>query len=376
MIARVRKGLAPSLLLVCLLSACGGEPELERHRLAAFGTEVTVTVRAGADATGAVTEIDRELQRMHRQWHAWEPGMLGDINRAIAENRSIELPTEAIDLIEDARELERASRGLFNPAIGRLLALWGFHSSRLPEGPPPAASAIAPLVEASPSLKDLEIAGTRLSSDNPAVQLDFGAYLKGVAVERALEQLADAGIEHAIVNAGGDLGVIGKRGDRAWRAAVQHPDGAGGNYLATIEVRDGEFVFTSGNYRRYRQDEGIRHGHIIDPRDGYPADQVSSVTVIGDDGANADAGATALAVATGTEWRALAQNLGIEHVMRVDADGTVWLTPPMAARVRWQAEPGAVRVVSLSGMSMPFEKIGQGHEAPETETLQAVTAKR
>lgn len=273
--------------------------------------------------------------------------MLGDINRAIAEERAIELSPEAAAIIESARDLERASDGLFNPAIGRLLELWGFHASELPEGPPPPASAIAELVDRSPSMTNLELAGTTLSSDNPMVQLDFGAYLKGVAVERALDMLARAGIEHAIVNAGGDLGVIGRRGTRPWQAAVQHPDGEGGRYLAGLEVHDGEFVFTSGNYRRYRQGEGVRYGHIIDPRDGYPADHVSSVTVIGDDGGRADAAATALAVADSGEWPGIARQLGVEHVMRVEADGIIRLTPAMAARVRWRQRPQDIHIVHL-----------------------------
>lgn len=342
----VRVLLIAPLTLAALLTSCGREPELLQHRLAVFGTQVTVTLGPGRAAAEAVTALERELQRMHRRWHAWQPGLLGDINQAIAEGRSIELPPDVIALIERAGELERISGGLFNPAIGQLLALWGFHASELPEGPPPAASAIAERVALSPSMADLDITGSRLSSNNRAVQLDFGAYIKGVAIGRALGILAAAGIENAIVNAGGDLGVIGRRGNRPWRAAIQHPDGGGGHYLASVEVYDGEFVFTSGNYRRYRQNEGIRYGHILDPRDGYPADEVSSVTVIDVDGGRADAAATALAVAGEEEWREVARRLGIERVLRVDADGVISVTPAMAARLKWRQEPDKVRVIS------------------------------
>lgn len=335
------------LLIVGLLQACDRTPELTQHRLAAFGTEVTITVRAEADTAEALAEIDREFRNMHRRWHAWEPGMLGDINRAIAAGREITLEPDTIAIIQRARLLETASGGLFNPAIGRLLSRWGFHASTLPQGPPPPPAAIAELVDQAPSMTDLEFGPETLSSRNPAVQLDFGAYIKGVAIERALGIAKTAGIEHIIVNAGGDLGVLGRRGNRPWRAAVQHPDGKGGHFLAGLDVHDGEFVFTSGNYRRYRQAEGIRHGHIIDPRDGYPADQVGSVTVIDVDGGRADAAATALAVAKPGEWRRAAGDLGIEYVLRVDADGTIRVTPAMAERVHWQEEPQALEVVSL-----------------------------
>lgn len=340
---------AAALLFAGLLAACESEPRIQRHHIAVFGTETTLTIRANGETNvaAAVAAVDRELQRMHRDWHAWEPGMLADINRAIAAGRSIKLSPEAIEIIGDAAELERRSGGLFNPAIGRLLALWGFHASELPEGPPPPAADIDRLVDRSPSLADLNIRGGVLTSRNRAVQLDFGAYLKGVAVERALGILEEAGIEHAIVNAGGDLGVIGRHDRRRWRAAVEHPDGDDGRYLGTIEVNDGEFLFTSGNYRRYRENEGIRHGHIIDPRDGYPADQVSSVTVIDDSGGKADAAATALAVAAAEEWPAIASGLGIDAVMRVGANGTIQVTPAMAARLQWQSQPAKTRVTSL-----------------------------
>lgn len=341
--------LAIFLLVTILLSGCSHEPELVHHRLAAFGTNVTVTLRAENNALDVVATIDREFQRMHRRWHAWEPGMLEDINHAIAEEREITLSPEIIEIIRRARALEAASSGLFNPAIGRLLSRWGFHASELPNGPPPPETRIAELLQQSPSMNNLELGNATLSSRNPAVQLDFGAYIKGVAVARALEILAGAGIEHAIVNAGGDLGVIGQRGSRPWRAAIQHPDGEGGRYLAGLDVAHGEFVFTSGNYRRYRQGEGIRHGHIIDPRDGYPADQVSSVTVIDVDGGRADATATALAVAGPEEWARVARDLGVEHVIRVDAEGSIHLTPAMAERIHWQEQPNSLQVTSLPG---------------------------
>lgn len=354
------------LLALSLPSACSRTPEPVDHRIAAFGTEVIVTIRGGEqiDVPSAVAAVDRELQRIHRRWHAWEPGMLEDINRAIAEGRTIELDPEAITVIEEARRLERLSDGLFNPAIGRLLALWGFHASELPQGPPPTHSKIAHLLDRAPSMSDLELSGDELSSGNPAVQLDFGAYIKGVGVARALEILASAGVEHAIVNAGGDLGVIGRRGRRPWRAAVEHPDGGGGRYLAALDVQDGEFVFTSGNYRRYLQSEGIRHGHIIDPRDGYPADRVSSVTVVHDDGGEADAAATALAVARPDEWLAVARNLGVERVMRVEADGTIRVTPAMNARIQWRERPDSVRVVAMPPALPPATEVSASTSLP------------
>lgn len=332
------RGLAAALAL-SVLFGCSPTVDTERAEIAVFGTQVEIIARsapAGA-FNQAVRAIDQDMQELHRHWHAWQPGELDEINRAIANGRPIALSDDMAAVIRHATELELASNGLFNPAIGRLLALWGFHSSVLEDGPPPPAAVIEELVQRSPSLSDLSLADGFLSSSNPAVQLDFGAYLKGYAVERALTLLEQAGIQHAIVNAGGDLGVIGTRGDGPWRVAIRHPDGDGGEIVGTLSLNSGEYAFTSGNYLRYRHSEGIRYGHILDPRTGYPSDHIASVTVIHHHGASADAAATALAVASDPEWRQTAAALGVTAVLRMDEDGQVDMTAGMKQRIEFQA---------------------------------------
>lgn len=349
MSTRLRTWFALLLLSAAIVSGCRDDGHRQQATISAFGTLVEITARDTDTARfeQVAAAIDREFQAMHRRWHAWEPGLLDDINQAIAEGRSLQLPPEVARLIEQARRLERASEGLFNPAIGGLLELWGFHTDEPAEGPPPKAEAIARLVAQAPSLNDLSIDQGRISSRNRAVQLDFGAFVKGHAVEQALAMLAADGIEHAIVNAGGDVGVLGRRRQGRWRVGIRHPDGRGGRLLAGLEVDSGEFVFTSGNYLRYRAIDGIRRGHIIDPRSGYPADQVVSVTVIHRRGAEADAAATALAVAGAGEWPRLAAALGVRDVLRVDADGTVWMTPGMQERIRFVEQPVRIEIRSL-----------------------------
>lgn len=343
----------PAVLLITatagpLLSCTASGQRTEHHEIAAFGTRIELTLRADrqTDSAQAVAAVDRMLQRMHRQWHAWQPGMLGDINAAIAAGRPIQISRQTRAIMERAARLEEQSRGLFNPAMGRLFALWGFHSDTLSSGPPPGHTEIRQCVDPQPSMADLSFKNNTLNSTNPAVQLDFGAFLAGVAVEGALAILGQHGITHAIVNIGGDLGATGTSGKRAWRTAVQHPDGQGGKHLAHIDLNDGEFVFTSGNYRRYRQHEGLRYGHLIDPRSGYPADNVQSVTVIDTLGGRADAAATALAVAGPDEWQDIARRMSIEQVLRAEADGTVVVTPKMAGRIKWHQAPQSLRVVS------------------------------
>lgn len=330
------------LAALALLAAACQPPApdgLYRAELAVFGTRVEIVIRDAEPATAesVVGEISRRFRDMHRRWHPWEPGGLREINHAIAEARPVAIDDDVAGLIRRGRRLEQQSEGLFNPAIGGLLALWGFHADTRPAGPPPDPAEIAAWVEAAPSLTDLVLDGNRLTSRNRAVRLDFNAQAKGRAVDEAVAILRQAGIEHAIVNAGGDLRAIGERGDRRWRAGVRHPDGDGGRILATLEVGDGEAVFTSGNYERYREDEGIRRGHILDPRTGHPVEHIRSVTVIHDNGEIADAAATALAVAGAAEWRGIARKMGIEQVMRVDENGRIEWTDAMRERTRLQS---------------------------------------
>src|SRR5690625_80580 len=336
-----------------LLSCSASEQRTEQHEIAAFGTRIELTLRADrhTDSAQAVAAVDRMFQRMHRQWHAWQPGMLGDINAAIAAGRPIQISQQTRTIMQRAARLEEKSDGLFNPAMGRLFALWGFHSDARPTGPPPDRDEIRQRIDPPPSMADLSFKDNMLSSTSPAVQLDFGAFLAGVAAENALTILGQHGITHAIVNIGGDLGVVGTGTRRAWRTAVQHPDGQGRKHLAHIDLKDGEFVFTSGNYHRYRQHEGLRYGHLIDPRSGYPAGSVQSVTVIDTRGGRADAAATALAVAGADEWQAVARRMGVEQVLRAEADGTVVVTRAMAHRIKWQQAPQRLRVVSSRAAS-------------------------
>lgn len=322
------------VLLLLLLAGCS-RPALYEAKVYVFGTLADISVW-GADektARAAVDAVAADFQRMHHEWHAWEPGPLVELNTAIAAGQSAPVPPSIIPLIERSQEIYLLSEGLFNAAIGRLLNLWGFQSSERPSGPPPARDAIAALLAEKPAMTDLEVNDGVLRSTNPAVQLDFGGIAKGYAVELALARLRSLGIDNAIVNAGGGLGVIGRHGERPWRVGVRHPQGQG--VLASLEVRDGEHVHTSGNYERFREHEGLRYAHILDPRTGWPVDSITSCTVISQDGTLADAAATALVIAGRDDWHRLAVKMGIKYVMLVGEDGTVYMNPAMAARVQF-----------------------------------------
>ncbi len=276
------------------------------------------------------------FQGMHRDWHAWEPGRLTAINKAFAQGRAATADEDIIEMIRRSQVIEEQTGGRFNPAIGALIRLWGFHTSDYPVvGPPPSQEQISAILDLKPSSRDIHINGLELSTDNPAVQLDFGGIAKGYAVDLTIARLRSMGINNAIVNAGGDLRAIGTHGDRPWRVAVKKP---GGGSIGFIEVDGDEAIFTSGNYERFRQDQTERYPHILDPGTGWPAKDIASVTVITNEGLPADATATALVVAGLSGWPKLARALDLDQVAVVDESGTVYLTPEMEQRIQFSGD--------------------------------------
>jgi thiamine biosynthesis lipoprotein len=194
-----------------------------------------------------------------------------------------------------------------------------------------------------PSVDDLWFEEGKLYSKNPHVALDFGAFAKGYGVDRAIERLRSFGIENAIINAGGDLRVIGSKSGKPWRVGVRHPQGKD-SILATIEAMGDESIYTSGNYERYNEYQGVRYTHILDPRTAMPVKGVTSVTVIDQDGGLADAAATAIVVAGVKDWHRIARQLGIKYVMLVDDAGVIYMNPAMQQRVIFESEPEQLQI--------------------------------
>jgi thiamine biosynthesis lipoprotein len=319
-----------SLLLVC--GACTPEKEKTAEYFV-FGTIVEVKLWGVTepDASQAFSDLQQLFQNMHHDWHAWETGQLTAINQAFAQGQPASADPDIIEMLQRSQILEKSSGGRFNPAIGALIRLWGFHTSDYPIiGPPPSQTQINKILDLQPSSLDIRINGQQLWTDNPAVQLDFGGIAKGYAVDIAIRHLHELGINNAIVNAGGDLRASGSHGDRPWQIALRKP---GGGVIGTLQVQTEEAIFTSGNYERFRQDDKQRYPHIIDPRSGWPSRDIASVTVIAAEGLVADAAATALVVAGLEEWPSVAAAMALNQVAVVDQAGTVFLSPAMEQRI-------------------------------------------
>jgi FAD:protein FMN transferase len=314
-----------------VLPAAAGALRSEQRDL--FGSPVELLLPADVPRA-ASDEVMAGLSAMNARWNAWKPGDVDDLNAALRAGRPHVTPPVLIEMIRSATALERRSGGHFNPAIGGLVAAWGFHDDVMRPGKRPRADTLRRWTERRPSLASLDIRGLTVRGHRPGVQLDFGAYAKGIALDWALDRLMRMGLRDGLLNLGGNLAAMGAAGQRAWRVGIRDPHGPG--LAACLSLRGHEAVVTSGTYERWRLLDGQRCTHIIDPASGQPANGLDSVTVVHRCAALADAAATALLVAGPARWQAVAQRMGVDRVLAIDRHGRHIATPLWSAHL----EPG------------------------------------
>src|SRR5574340_251385 len=319
------------------LAACESKEPLHQQQSYVFGTLVDVTVYDESEprARQAANEVLQEFQRLHDMLHAWQPSELSELNAAFAKGESKAVSPEFAAMLQDAAQLSRQSQGLFNPAIGGLVQLWGFHADEF-KAALPDEKQLAQWVVANPQMSDIVIEQGRARSRNKAVRLDLGGYAKGYALDRAAWILRKQGIRNALVNIGGNVLALGQHGKRPWRVGIQHPRKPGA--LATLELRDGEAIGTSGDYQRYFMLDGKRYCHLIDPRSGRPAEGVQAVTVLtrgARAGVLSDAVSKPLFIAGAGGWRDAAQRMNLSDAMLVDEHGNIHLTASLHKRLEF-----------------------------------------
>lgn len=344
----MRRGLTVLFLLSLVLAGCR-PPPIQQQEAYVFGTRVEVLVvdpdpQKGRDAIAAVL---REFDRLHRAFHAWQaPSELTSLNEAIAAGRPHEVSAELADFIRDTMDYARRGDYLFDPGIGRLIGLWGFQADEFKAELPRSAD-IDAWLKAKPSIADLALKNRTATSRNRRVALDFGGYLKGVVLDRAAAILKGQGIRNALINIGGNILALGDKEGRKWRVGIQHPRQPGP--LATLELNDGEAIGTSGDYQRYFDLDGKRYPHLLDPRTGHPAAHTQAVTVLipGGDraGARSDASSKPIFIAGAEGWRQEARSMGIELILRVDADGKIFVTEGLKKRLDFVSKGQAVEIV-------------------------------
>ncbi len=335
------------LLALLCLTACGRTP-LQEQQAYVFGTRVEVIVVSDDPEQGrqAIAAVLREFDRLHRAYHAWQPSELTALNEAIAAGKSYTVTPELAALVGEAQQLSRQGDYLFDPGIGQLIGLWGFQADEF-KAELPAPAAIKAWLAKKPSIADISIHDNTISSRNRNVALDFGGYLKGVALDRAAAILRAQGINNALINIGGNVMALGSKEGKKWRVGIQHPRQPGP--LATIALEDGEAIGTSGDYQRFFEVDGKRYAHLLDPRSGYPADHTEAVTVLIPAGPKAgtlsDATSKPIFVAGDENWRAMAKKMEIGLVLRVDRKAQLFVTEALRQRLEFIGQPPPLKIL-------------------------------
>lgn len=328
------------LALVLALSVgvpgCGQNEQTHHARDKVFGTVVDISIYGESEERAGVLSalVLDEFRRLHNKFHAWQPSALTALNDSIARGVPHQADAEMVTLLQAAQQLANNSDDTFNPAIGRLIRLWGFQSSNI-QPQRPAAAEVKRLVDANPRMADLQFDGTLVTSRNNMVMVDLGGFAKGYALDRAAQILRAEHVGAALINVGGNILAIGRPGSRPWQVGVQDPRSEA--MVARVFLHDNEAIGTSGDYQRYFSTDGKRRPHIINPKSGEPIDLVASVTIVTsgglDAGTRSDGNTKPLFIVGPQGWKAMANRLNLREVMLIDASGNIEISPAMQARM-------------------------------------------
>ncbi len=338
------------VLSVFLVSCTKPEP-LYNTQSYVFGTLVDITIYGEPEtrAQQISNQIIREFQELHNRLHAWRPSELKTINHAFSQGKTaVAIQPDVAAMISDATKLSLQSKGAFNPAIGGLIEAWGFHHDEF-KPIKVDENKIRNLVQANPQMTDIVIQNDKVFSNNPAVQLDFGGYAKGYALDVALAYLRKQGVKNALINIGGNIIALGKHGEKPWRVGIQHPRKP--NAIATLDLESGWAIGTSGDYQRYFELDGKRYCHIIDPATGYPAQGVQAVTVLIPPQINAgtlsDVASKPIFIAKPEARTGAAKAMGVENFLVIGSADKIFVSAAMTKHITWLDKDAAKHVVQI-----------------------------
>lgn len=284
-------------LLFLFLVACAREPEaVIRLDGQTMGTTYHVTLINPGNLHGdeLKRQLDYQLQHFNQIASTYiDDSELNTLNRAsIGEWLPVSEPL--FNILSLAVEVSWLTGGAFDITVAPLVDLWGF-GPRKRQGKPSAEEIEAEMAKVGFNRLELDMLEPKLRK-TAALQMDLSAIAKGYGVDAAAIWLESLGVTDYLVEIGGEMRVSGKspRGD-AWRIGVENPGADSGAMLA-IELGD-IAVATSGDYRNYFEEDGVRYSHTIDPRTGSPiTHRLASVTVLDASCAFADAMATGFSV--------------------------------------------------------------------------------
>jgi len=308
-----------SVALLLLSTACSPPADIHATRFI-MGTlvEFTIAAQDSKQSAAAIAAAAAEMQRIEDAFTIYgdHPNAVKTFN-ASSPGTPVRLPDEVAALLTLALTVKQQSGGAFDPALGKLDLLWGFSKDPPPTSPPPQAAIEA----AIPPARCIEKQGNQWRRLDARCLLDFGAIAKGYGIDRGIAILQQYGIHNAIINAGGDIRLIGSHGDRPWHIGIRHPR-KHNDVIASLKLKGDVSIATSGDYERFFINDGKRYHHLLNPKTGWPATGSQSATVIAASATLADAWSTALFI-QGVDGVKLQQHMK-HNVLLVDNNGTLF----------------------------------------------------
>ena len=213
------------------------------------------------------------------------------------KGENVTLNEDFLTVLRLSKQVSAATDGAFDCTVQPLVQLWGFGKDgvRHTVGEDTLAT-----IREFVGFQLVDLQGDNILRKDPRVQLNFNAVAKGYAVDKVADWLVEQGYADCLVEIGGEVAARGTKNGKPWKVGIQTPtktaDGAKESF-ESIPLPDHRAVATSGNYRNYFEENGVRYTHILNPRTGKPErTNLLSVTVIAPDCATADAYATAFMV--------------------------------------------------------------------------------
>jgi FAD:protein FMN transferase len=271
------------LLVVEIAAGARAQPPLTRFEdhAEAMGSFFAIVLYGPDDDTSrrAADAAFEEARRLDRLLSNYMPSSEWSAVNREAAARPVQVSDELFNLLEACLEYTRRSEGAFDITVGPLMKVWRFYKG---EGAlPKPADVTGALARIGARHVRLDRAAKTVRFDRPGVELDPGGIGKGYAVDRMIEVLKQHGIRAALVSGGGSsVYGLGAPPDepRGWKVEISAP-GSLDTMVADVYLKDMS-MSTSGSYEKFFYANGKRYSHLMDPRTGYPAQDVSAVSVV------------------------------------------------------------------------------------------------
>jgi thiamine biosynthesis lipoprotein len=297
---------------------------LYQYHQVLMGTVIEITLTGDDEdaANRAALHAFQEIKRIETLMSPWlESSDVVRINR-FAGKEWVKVSPDTYTVIRRAQEISELSEGAFDITVGPLTQVW--RKARGKKIPPSVEDVTRYLMLINFNNVLVHPEGKVLLKKS-GMSIDLGGIAKGYAVDRGFELLRSLGFKNLIVNAGGDLRVGGMKGNQAWTIGIQDPRSPQ-KIMARIPLSDSA-IATSGDYEKFFYHQDKRYHHILNPRDGFPAEGCQSVTIVSKDGMTADALATAVFVLGPEKGFSLCRKIEGVDCLIVDAKGKIILSP-------------------------------------------------